>query len=261
MAVITGASAGIGAAFAEALDRRGYSAVLIGRNLEALRRTAGRLSNPSEVVAADLTDPDGLRKVDTFLSGHPGQIRILINNAAAAWYGPVATHEDRLLSATVELNCSALVHLTRAILPAMLEVGGGIVNMSSLASRWPQPNLAVYAASKAFVDSFTRSLRDELLNSPVHVTCIRPSWVRTEFHARAGQSVDDGSDWLKPDDVVQRALVALEHNKEFVSVPKEPPLTQQARWWLRRWLRHNAPQDVLDAARVVRDGGRRSEIR
>jgi short-subunit dehydrogenase len=168
----------------------------------------------------------------------------------------VATHDERLLSATVELNCNALVHLTRAVLPAMLESGGAIVNMSSLASRFPQPNLAVYAASKAFVDSFTRSLRDELLHSPVHVTCIRPGWVRTEFHARAGQSVDDVSDWLMPEDVVHEALVALEHNREFVSVPRDPALTRQARWRLRRWLRHHAPQRVLDAVRAVRHGAR-----
>lgn len=255
LAVVTGASSGIGTAFVRALADRGWSVALVGRDADRLDTVAKDVSATTWAIAADLTEPDGLGDVEAFIRNPPCPIDMLINNAGAAWWGPFASHDEHSINCTIDLNVTALVRLTRAVIPPMVARGsGGIINISSLASGFPQRNMAVYAASKAFVDSFSRSLRDELRGTGVRVTCVRPSWVRSDFHNRSGQSTDDVTEWLEPEDVADRALMALTRNREMVALPREPSPMLKARWRARRSLSDHVP-DWVRTVRHARSRG------
>jgi short-subunit dehydrogenase len=243
-AVVTGASAGIGAAFARALAARGHHVVLVGRDRGRLDAVAASLPGPSEVVVADLAHEDGVRTVEAVL--RDGPVDLLVNNAGAGSYGPFTEQDPDRLGETVALNAAAVVRLSRAVLGPMVgRRGGGVITVSSLAGGAPQPGMATYSATKAFVDSWSRSVREELRGTGVTLTCVQPGWVRTGFHSRSGQAVgavDDG-DWLEPDDVVARALDAHARGRGSVVVlPRVSPPRAAVRGVRRRlgklsWLR------------------------
>jgi short-subunit dehydrogenase len=244
LAVVTGASAGIGAAFARALSDRGHRVVLVGRDRGRLDAVAATLPGPSEVVVADLAQEDGIRAVEAVLRAEP--VDLLVNNAGVGTYGPFTEQEPHTLDETVAVNAGAVVRLSRAALGPMVDRrGGGVITVSSLAGAAPQPGMATYSATKAFVDSWSRSVRQELHGSGVTLTSVQPGWVRTEFHARAGQAVGTvGEDeWLDPADVVARALDAHARGRGSVVVlpPVSPPkaAVRAARRQLGRvsWLR------------------------
>jgi short-subunit dehydrogenase len=222
---VTGASSGIGAAFARELDRRGHSVILVARNRRRLEAIASRLSRPAEILAADLTDADERAVVEGRLADADRPVDLLVNNAAVGTYGEVTEAEAESHTAAIDLNVLAVVQLTRAALPGMLSRHrGGILNVSSIVSRKSAHGMATYAATKAFVDSWTRSLHGELEATPVTVTCVRPGWTRSEFHSRAGQAVGDIPDdlWHGPDAVARVALDAHASGRLFC-VPRLPP--------------------------------------
>jgi short-subunit dehydrogenase len=225
VALVTGASSGIGAAFARELDRRRYAVILVARDSDRLDKVSSDLTGPAEILAADLTDASGLAAVERRLADPARPVDLLVNNAGAGTYGPVTETASDSLAAAVDLNVLALVRLTRAALPAMLSRHrGGVINVSSIVSTRPAPRMATYAATKAFVDSWTRSLRDELDGTPVTVTCLRPGWTRSDFHQRAGQTADHIPDaqWHDPDAVARTALDAHAAGALF-SVPRLAP--------------------------------------
>ena len=230
-AVVTGASAGVGAAFARALSARGYAVVLVGRDRGRLDAVADALPGPSEIVTADLARADGVRRVAALLAAEPADL--LVNNAAAGVHGVFAEQDPAALGDVVALNAAAVVALTRAALgPMLARRRGGVIAMSSLAAGSPQPGMATYAATKAFVELWAASVQDELRGTGVTLTCVRPGWVRTGFHARSGQAVGHvgEADWLDPDDVAVRALDAHARGRaSVVLLPALPPVRRAAR--------------------------------
>ena len=256
LALVTGASSGIGAAFASSLARSGHDVFLVGRNADRLEVNAREFPGKSRIMLADLAQRDGLRIVEEFLRGYDRPVSLLVNNAGVAWYGPFVDHDRELLERTVDVNVTAAMLLTRAALPRMLDAGrGGIINVSSLASRYPQRNIATYVATKAFIDSWTKSLRIELRGSGVSVTCVRPGWVRTNFHAASGEEVERVSarEWLSPSDVADRALIAHSRDEAFLCVPKEPSLARRAKWRAMGWAGAHAPTSIRRLRRALRE--------
>lgn len=231
LALVTGASSGIGEAFARELSGRGYELVLVARDRARLRSLAQSLPRPSHVLDVDLTDPIGLAEVEEFIEHGPVSLRLVVNSAGTARYGLFYDQDPHWLSCDLALNVTAPVRLARAALPRMLAAGaGGVVNVSSLVSDMPMPRMATYGATKAFIDSWTRSLGEELRGTGVTVTCVRPGHTRTEFHARAGEPVDGvkPSKWHTPAEVALAGMNAHERGRTLVCVPNRPRLLRIA---------------------------------
>jgi hypothetical protein len=186
-ALITGASAGIGAEFARQLADQAEVLVLCARRLDRLEAMAAKLRQRQpgltvHVRAVDLGDPAALTGLLDWLAAQTFAVDLLINNAGFGAYGPLAKASPERMQAMIDLNISALVRLTLALCPAMVARGrGAILNVGSVAGMVPVPGMATYAATKAFVNSFTESLHAELRGTGVHVSLLCPGPVPTEF--------------------------------------------------------------------------------
>lgn len=193
-AVVTGASSGIGAALAAELAGRGYSLILVARRGELMADLAGKLTAEHgvgvEVRAVDLAEPQQRAALCAELESR--DIAILCNNAGIATFGPVAGLDPAYERAQVQLNSVAVHDLTLAVLPGMLaRRAGGILISGSAAGNMPIPNNATYAASKAFVNTFSESLRGEVASAGVHVTLLAPGPVRAETPDPTDASIVD----------------------------------------------------------------------
>ena len=222
-ALVTGASAGIGEAFARALAARRHDLTLVARRrdrLEALAKDLFERHGISvQVEAADLTEEGELAALAEQVAADPPEL--LVNNAGFGSVGRFAELDVGRELEQIRLNVVALVRLTRAALPGMLARGrGAVVNVSSLAGEAPGPYTATYAASKAFVTSFSGSLHEELRGTGVVVQALLPGFTRTEFQEVAG--VDPGRvpffAWMRPERVVRASLAALDRG-DAVCVP------------------------------------------
>jgi short-subunit dehydrogenase len=221
---VTGASTGLGRVFAERLAADGHDLVVVARNQARLDELAAQLAKRHraqvEVLVADLARKKGMRAVEERIASAPA-LALLVNNAGFGTAGPFAElpidrEEDEL-----RVNVLALVRLTRAALPGMLARGSGaIVNVSSLAGLQAGPFSATYAATKAYVTSFTESLAEELRDTGVRVQALCPGFTRTEFQERAGLDVSDLPEvaWMSAEQVVESSLGALLRG-EVVHVP------------------------------------------
>ncbi|MDQ1466489.1 MAG: uncharacterized protein QOH10_904 [Actinomycetota bacterium] len=219
-ALVTGASAGIGAAFAAQLAARGEHVVLVARDRARLEALAADLAAQhgisTEVLAADLTDPAQLAAVEARLGDRARPVDVLVNNAGFGSNGRFHELDRDTETREVALNVVALVRLTHAALAPMVERGnGGVLNVSSLAGAQPTPGNATYGATKAFVTSFTQSVHEELRGTGVKVTVVCPGFTRTEFQVRAGfdSSKVPGFLWQNAGEVAAGALQALDHNR------------------------------------------------
>ena len=220
-ALVTGATAGIGAAFARQLAARGHDLVLVARDEARLTSSADQLragGTRVEVLAADLSSDDGCARVEERCARG---IDVLVNNAGLGTTGPFSEvsvdDEEHLL----RVNVRAVLRLTHAALPAMLVHGrGDVVNVSSVAGFTPGARSATYGASKAWVTSFSESLHLQYAERGVRVLALCPGFTRTEFHARAGMDTSGIPDrwWMQPDDVVRTGLADLERGRA-VSIP------------------------------------------
>jgi len=222
-ALITGASTGLGAAFAERLAQAGYDVVLVARDRPRLERLAEKLQSSddiqAEVLAADLTDPTELHKVERAAAS--GHVDLLVNNAGFGTYGRFSQLDIDREEEEVRLNVIALVRLTRAVLPPMIEAGqGGIINVSSMAGFQAGPFNATYCATKAYVTSFTESVSEELRGTGVRIQALCPGFTRTEFQQRAGIDVArvPSMAWMNAEEVVDASLAALA-NGDVICVP------------------------------------------
>jgi short-subunit dehydrogenase len=232
-AIVTGASAGIGAVFARRLAERGEDLVLVARRRERLDELASALQRDhgvaADVLVADLADADDLARVARRAAAD--DVGLLVNNAAISGYAPFAEADPAALAQVVALNVNAPVALARAALPGMLErAGGAIVNVASLLAFAgslppdPLPWRATYAGTKAFVVTFTRTLAAEIAGSPVRVQVLCPGYTATEFHMTTGIEPVEGTAppaparAMDPEDVVHASLVALDAG-EVVCVP------------------------------------------
>jgi len=221
-ALITGASSGIGAAFARQLSEEGYLVGLVATAETALKTLADSLPGPALVLPTDLADPEQLRVLEQLLIEADPAVSLLVNNAATGSHGPFVEHDAERLSDTVLVNFAAVMRLTRAVLPQMIDSGrGSIINVSSPIGLLAAPRLAPYAATKAAVDSFTRTLQLELQNTGVVLTLVRPDWTRTGFHDRLGQDVAGvpGCKWQSPEVVARGSLEAQRRGKAVVWIP------------------------------------------
>jgi uncharacterized protein len=188
--LITGASSGIGAEFARQLAALGYGVFLVARREERLRALAAEIERDHgvrvEVQACDLGDPTATAALPARIAERNLNVEVLVNNAGFTTVGDVHQNPDRQLG-MVRVNCEALVELTTAFLPAMVERGrGAVINVASTASFQPIPTQAVYAATKAFVRSFSEAVWAELKGTGVTVTALCPGPVATEFVEAGG---------------------------------------------------------------------------
>ncbi|MDZ4406259.1 SDR family oxidoreductase [Prosthecobacter sp.] len=217
-AVITGASSGLGAEFARQLAPLADTLVLVARRADALEAVKRELSASSAKIfccVADLATDEGRKEVVAFLEENGVQPNLLINNAGLGDYGSFASSSTEKTRTQIELNITALTMLTHSLLPK-LGRPAGILNVSSLASTLPMPDLAVYAASKAYVTSFSEALAVELAPQNITVSCVCPGPTPTNFSKTAKR--EDGTDTnregqsllrIPPEQVVSRALRAL----------------------------------------------------
>lgn len=229
-ALITGASSGIGAAFAERLARDQYNLILVARRREQLEALAKELRATrhitAEVLPADLTRAEDLSRVEQRVMAS-GDLTLLVNNAGAGAYKPFVNLEAELAEALIRLQVVAVTRLCRAALPGMISrQQGAIINVSSrlaFSGALPSPPLpkrAVYAASKAFVNVFTQLLHDELRGTGVHVQALCPGLVRTAFHASMGVDPDSFPQHavMTPENVVAASLAGLRAG-EVICIP------------------------------------------
>jgi len=215
VALVTGASSGIGRAVAVRLAADGSHLVLVARRGDLLETLADELRTSRhvtvEVLVADLTDPDGLTKVEKRLRADP-PVDLLVNNAGLGAQGRFAEIGLEWQERQIRLNVLAPVRLTHVALEGMLSRRrGGVLNVSSIAGTQPLPNLATYAATKAYLSSFSHSLHEEVRHSGVAVTVLLPGFTRTEFHDAAGmnRSVVPRMAWMSADVVAAAGLRAV----------------------------------------------------
>ena len=217
-AVITGASSGIGKAFAERLARDGYDVVLVARRRERLEALATVLreayGRQVDVLPADLTNPADLTVVEQNVRGY-SSLDLLVNNAG---FGKIGAYGDLDLDVEdeeIRLNILALVRLTHAVIPGMIaRRQGAIINVSSIVAFLPVPFLATYSATKAYVNSFTEAIHEELKETGVKIQALCPGRTHTEFHERAGiNTAGHPSKGMTSEAVVDASLRALTKNK------------------------------------------------
>jgi hypothetical protein len=222
-ALVTGASAGIGEAFARALAARHHDLRLVARRRDRLEALAKELSErhhvAASVEAADLAEEGELARLADAVAADPPDL--LVNNAGFGTLGRFAELDPERELEEIRLNVVALVRLTRAALPGQLARGrGAVINVSSLAGESAGPFNATYAATKAYVTSFSESLHEETRGSGVTVQALLPGFTRTEFQEVAGvdPGVVPGFAWMTPEAVVAASLAALERG-DAVCIP------------------------------------------
>lgn len=227
-ALVTGASAGLGEEYAIQLARQSRHLVLVARRLELLENLADRICAKFPnigvtVMATDLADASSRVNLADQLAAWNLVPDLLVNNAGLGDYGEFATAEWSKLDAMLKVNVEGLTHLAHLLLPGMIRQGGGcIVNVSSLASLLPIPDFAVYAATKAYVTSFSEALRIETREHGIRVLAVCPGPVKTEFGDVARR--DDGLPgipsrnffYVSKEQVVADSLTALEQDRARV---------------------------------------------
>lgn len=226
-ALITGASSGLGAAFARELARRGVALILVARREERLRMLASELSErwsvPAEVWPTDLTNAASLEAIAGRIEALP-ELGLLVNNAGVGGAGFFIEEPPEAQQAMIALHVAATTRLSRAALPGMAERGaGGIINVASLAAFISLPGSALYCATKAALVTLTRALELETRGSGVRVQALCPGFIHTEFHDSLDRRRFDPERipaflWSSPEDVVASSLDALERGK-VICVP------------------------------------------
>jgi uncharacterized protein len=238
-ALITGASSGIGAIYADRLARRGHDLILVARNQSRLEALAARLRDETgrsvEIVSADLNNDADLHRVETILRTN-STIAMLVNNAGVGGAAPLLASDVDAMDRMIRLNVLALTRLTYAVVPAFVARGGGtIINIASIVAISPETLNGVYGGSKAFVLAFSQSLQHELADKGVRVQAVLPGATATEFWDIAGLPVSNlpAEIVMSAQDVVDAALAGLDQG-ETVTIPS---LENKAEW------------DAYDAAR------------
>jgi uncharacterized protein len=226
-ALITGASSGIGAAYAERLARRGYDLALVARNRSRLNALAARISDETgqavEVLAADLTEGKDLARVAAFMKEN-ATLSMLVNNAGVSAAAPLLQSNIDKMEQMIALNVGVLTRLTYAAAPAFVARGKGtIVNIASIVAISPETLNGVYGGTKAFVLALSQSLLRELANKGVRVQVVLPGATLTEFRDRASVSAHNlPQEIVMPvEEMVDAALAGLDLG-EFATIPSLP---------------------------------------
>lgn len=231
-ALITGASTGIGALYAERLAQRGYDLVLVARDRERLNALARDISTRTgravEVFPADLNDAAALARVEAKLR-QDASITLLVNNAGIGTHTPLLQSDVEAMTRMIALNVTALTRLTYAAVPGFVARGhGALINISSIVAVSPETLNGVYGGSKAFVLAFSQSLQHELAGKGVHVQAVLPGATATDFWATGGLPVEhlDAAIVMRAEDLVDAALLGFDRG-ERVTIPS---LHQAEEW-------------------------------
>lgn len=240
-ALITGASSGIGAVYADRLARRGFDLTLVARDESKLVQISERLRAETrrhvDVLRADLTQRDDLRRVEEVLQSDP-RITLLVNNAGTAVAKPVADSDPEQLEKMITLNVLALTRLSRAVVPAFVRRGSGaLINIASIVALSPGLVGGAYSATKSFVLNLTQALHHELQGKGIRVQAVLPGATSTELWEKAGVSLKHlpSQIIMSTADMVDAALVGFDRG-ELVTIPSLP----NAQDW-----------DAFEAARVA----------
>ncbi|WP_321796717.1 SDR family oxidoreductase [Caballeronia sp. J97] len=238
-ALVTGASSGIGAVYAERLARRGYDLILVARNRDRLATLAERITNETrrsvEILDADLNDRRALAAVEAKLK-QDASITLLVNNAGIGTHTPLLDSDVDAMTRMIDLNVTALTRLTYAAAPAFVARGkGAVINIASIVSIAPEILNGVYGDTKAFVLAFSQSLHRELAAKGVRIQAVLPGATATDFWETGGLPLEnlDKAIVMSAGDMVDAALVGFDRG-ELVTIPS---LHDGAKW------------DVYEAAR------------
>ena len=216
IAVITGASAGIGREFVYAVDKQGsYDEIwVLARRKERLDELKSACVNPIRPVPLDLADPESIDSYKAMLEKEQPEIKLLVNAAGCGVFGPFAEKDLKALLNSAQLNALALTAMCHVSLPYMRS-GSSIINMGSNSAWQPVPHQAVYGASKSYVLNFSRAIGRELRPKGIHVMCVCPGWIKTEFQqvAHHDEYIRYVDRWYGPDEVAAQAMKDLEKRK------------------------------------------------
>ena len=242
VALVTGASAGLGAEFARQLAAKGERLVLVARRRERLDELAAALGN-ARAVAMDLSEPGAAARLMADLEQHGDTVELLVNNAGFGLAGQFAELDGDRQREMIDLNCGAMAELAHAVLPGMVaRMAGGILNVASTAAFQPGPGMAVYFATKAFVLSFSEALHDEAEPHGVKISCLCPGPTRTEFRSVSGFDPKGRLAKLSADaaSVVAAGLRGLERNQAVVVPGLSNKMIAQAHRLLPRTVMRRA---------------------
>ncbi len=241
-ALITGASSGIGAIYADRLARRGYDLILVARNKARLDALAERLTDETgravEVIAADLGNKDDLGRVETVLRTD-ASITALVNNAGIGATAPLLESDIEKMEEMITLNVTALTRLTYAAVPGFVKRGtGSIINIASIVGIAPERLNGVYGGSKAFVLAFTLSLQKELADNNIRIQAVLPGATATEFWGIAGTPLEHvpSEIVMSAEDMVDASLAGFDLG-ERITIPALPDV--------RDWEAYEAARQKL----------------
>lgn len=228
-ALVTGASSGIGAIYADRLARRGHDLVLVARDRDRMEALAARLRAETgvgiDVLPVDLTEPGDLARVEARLRKDE-RIGVLVNNAGAVAPGGFAEPDLDVQDRLIRLNITAVTRLAGAVIPRFLAQGSGaIINIASILALAPEWMPGIYAATKSYVLTFSQSLQAELGPRGLYVQAVLPAATRTEIWERSGRSADDIKGVMNVDELVDAALVGFDR-RETITIPSLPDIGQ-----------------------------------
>jgi short-subunit dehydrogenase len=231
LAVITGASSGIGTVYADRLARRGYDLLLVARDQERLADLASRLTIETgsnvDITATNLTDPKDLAGLERFVR-EDSRVTLLVNNAGAGATASLLNSNVDDMSRLIALNVEALMRLTYAAVPGFIRRGSGaIINMASIVAIAPERLNGVYGGTKAFVLAFSQSLKNELANTGAKVQVVLPGVTATNFWSASGKPLEllPQEIVMSAEDMVDAALAGFDQG-EFVTIPALPHASQ-----------------------------------
>jgi len=251
LAVVTGASSGIGAVYADRLAHRGYDLLLVARNRLRMTDLAKKLVTETgshvDILSADLTDTNDLAKLEQILREDP-RVTLLVNNAGLGATAPLLNADIADMSRMIALNVEAVTRLTYAAVPAFVKRGAGaVINIASIVAVAPERLNGVYGGTKAFVLAFSQSLRHELANTGVKVQVVLPGATATDFWSIAGKPVEQLPQQIvmTAEEMVDASLAGFDQD-EFVTLPALPDAGQwesyeAARQALMPNLSHSEP--------------------
>jgi len=228
--LVTGASTGIGAVYADRFARRGHDLVLVARDVARMQALAERLRKETsvsiDIVPADLTDPQDLARIEQRLR-EDARIGVLVNNAGASLRGGFLDQNGEDIARLIALNVTALARLANAVAPRFAAGGqGAIINLGSVLGLAPELGSTVYGATKAFVLFLSQSLNVELGPKGVYIQAVLPAATRTEIWEKAGRDVNSIPGVMEIDELVDAALVGFDR-RETVTIP---PLPDAGQW-------------------------------
>jgi short-subunit dehydrogenase len=227
-AVITGASSGIGAATARKLARQGLRVILVARRLDRLELLASEIRQSgglAAIITADLSLEAERQRVYSQVEANYGQVDVLVNNAGLGWYGFGAEMPWTIASEILQVNVTAAVHFTLLFLNKMRKIGTGhIINVGSISGSLPSQGVALYGATKSFLDNFTTALYRELTGTHLHVSVVRAGPVLTDFCKTAstlegGLHIPTERMGVSAETIANHIWRLLEHPRRVVYVP------------------------------------------